>query len=98
MARPSIRRAVAESGAQVGARWPYVPGGQIVLIIEGFGLRCFARDQRNIGRRQRCARVAEAVGDWITAVAAEILQRYLHAGRRLTSLVFGDVEHTLHPP
>ena len=36
--------------------------------------------------------VAEPVGDGITAVAAEILARDLHARCRLTALVFGNIE------
>ena len=41
------------------------------------------------------APVAEPVGDGIAAVAAEILLRYLDAGRRLAALVLGDIEQVL---
>lgn len=41
--------------------------------------------------------VAEAVGDGITPVAAEILPGDLHARRRLAALVFSDVEQVFDP-
>src|SRR5262245_17231963 len=52
-----------------------------------------ALDQRAVGLRQRCPGVAETVDDRVAAVAAEILQRHLDAGRRLPALVLGEVEH-----
>src|SRR5262249_6896434 len=66
-------------------------------------IECFApggrggRDHAVVGLRQRRAGVAEAVDDRIAAVAAEILERDLDAGRRLPALVFGKVEHALDP-
>ena len=58
------------------------------------------RPATSVRRRQRRAGIAEAVGDRIAAVAAEVLQRHLHARRRLPALVFGDVEQALdlHAP
>ena len=63
------------------------------LEIERFGLaRRAGLEQRAVRLRHRRAGVAEAVDDRITAVAAEILQRHLDAGRRLPALVFGEIE------
>ena len=64
-------------------------------------LRADARPARAhqllVGLGQRLAGVAEAVGDRIAAVAAEIPRRDLHARRRLPALVFGEVEQPLDP-
>src|SRR5690242_20063629 len=49
------------------------------------------RDDSLVGLRQRLARIAKPVGDRIAAVAAKVLARDLHTGRRLPPLVFGDV-------
>src|SRR5262245_33813063 len=51
--------------------------------------------QRVVGLGQGRAGIAEAVDDGIAAVAAEILQRHLDAGRRLPALILGDIEHAL---
>ncbi len=74
---------------------PDLPAGALDLKIERFAFGRLAGDQRDVRRRQRRAGIAEAVGDRIAAVAAEILQRHLDARRRLPALVFGDVEHAL---
>src|SRR5215813_6424752 len=52
-----------------------------------------AFDQGAVGLGQRLPGVAEAVDDRIAAVATEILERDLDAGRRLPALVLGEVEH-----
>ena len=67
------------------------------LKIKRFGLHRLAGDERYIGLRDGCAGIAEAIDDRITAVAAEIAERYLHAGRGLPALVFGEIEHALDP-
>src|SRR5688500_2117573 len=40
--------------------------------------------------------LAKFVGDGITPVAPEILRSDFHAGRGLTPLIFGEIEHPLH--
>src|SRR5438128_323635 len=66
--------------------------GSIVERL-ALGRRLAVLEQRAVGLRQRRAGIAEAVDDRIAAVAAEIPQRHLDAGRRLPALVLGEVEH-----
>src|SRR5262245_43343810 len=63
--------------------------------IVRFALRGRVLYQRLVGLGQGRAGIAEAVDDGIAAVAAEILQRHLDAGRRLPALILGDIEHAL---
>ena len=63
--------------------------------VERFAFRPCERAHRFVGLRQRRAGIAEAVDDRIAPVAAEILQRHLHARRRLPALVFGEIEHAV---
>src|SRR5215475_4483058 len=75
--------------------FPAAEGRREGSEIVGFALRGRVFHQRVVGLGQRRARVAEAVDDGVAAVAAEVLQRYLDAGRRLPALVLGEIEHAL---
>src|SRR5262249_44521879 len=75
---------------------PDVPACALSLQIKRLVVRAWPpRQQRTIGLPPRVSRIAEAVGDRIAAVAAEVLQRHLHPRRGLAALVFGEVEHAL---
>src|SRR6476660_8261970 len=65
-------------------------------VIDRFAARR-ALGAIRVGDERRSAGVAKPVGDWIAAVAAEVAQRDLDPGRRLTPLVLGHVEHALDP-
>src|SRR5712671_3373118 len=68
-------------------------GNALALKVESFGLaRRAGLEQGAVRFRQWRAAVAEAIDDRIAAVAAEIPQRHLDAGRRLPPLVFGEIE------
>src|ERR1700680_1022844 len=69
---------------------------QTASHVVGFApLRHGSRSQ--VGLRQWRAGIAEAIDDGITSVAAEVLQRDLHPGRRLPALVFGKLEDAAYP-
>src|SRR6516165_4933234 len=62
------------------------PGLEIERVaVAGSALR----QERGIRLRQRCACIAEAIGDRVAAVAAEILERHLDPGSGLAALVLG---------
>src|SRR5215472_16821546 len=67
------------------------PGSQIV----SFALQDCVFRELAVRLPQRRTGIAEAVDDRVAAVAAEILQRHLDAGRRLPALVLGKMQHAL---
>src|SRR5580704_17436040 len=76
-----------------GRGTPCPPDHGAPLQIERLAVRRGAGgEQREVGLRQRRAGIAETVGDRIAAIAAEILERYLDAGRGLPALVFGEID------
>src|SRR5499433_3358413 len=75
--------------------FPAAEGRRERSEIVRFALRGRVLHQRVVGLGQRRAGIAEAVDDGVAAVAAEILERHLDAGRRLPALILGEIEHAL---
>src|SRR5262249_12509209 len=75
--------------------FPAAEGRRERSQIIRFARRRRVLPQGGIGLRERRAGIAEAVDDGVAAVAAEVLQRHLDAGRRLPALILGEIEHAL---